>query len=106
MTRSQLVAALAAHFPNLTQADAAVSVKLIILAAIGDTLAEGARVEIRGSGSFDTRHRTGRTGRNPATSQIVQVRAKSVPHFKPGRELHERVGDEGAQARCARTSLE
>jgi integration host factor subunit beta len=80
MTRSQLVAALAAHFPNLTQADAAVSVKLI-LAVIGDTLAEGARAEI---GSFDTRYRTGRTGRNPARSQIVQVRAKSVPHFKPG----------------------
>jgi len=97
MTRSELMAAIAARFPSLTHTDAEVSV-LLILKATSDSLARGERVEIRDFGSFDIHHRPARKGRNPATGKSVQVPAKSVPHFKPGKELRERVTAAASQA--------
>ena len=90
MTRSELVAALAARFPNLMVKDADISAKEI-LDAIGDALVHGNRVEIRGFGSFGLNYRGSRKGRNPRTGEAVRVAPKYVPHFKAGKEMRERV---------------
>jgi integration host factor subunit beta len=58
---------------------------------VGDQLAMGGRVELRGFGAFSTRERDARTGRNPRTGESVEVDAKRVPYFKPGKEMRERL---------------
>lgn len=90
MTRTELIARLAAHFPQLTAKDAELSVKAI-LDGMTEALARGGRIEIRGFGSFGLNHRPPRIGRNPRTGVVAPVPAKWVPHFKPGRELRDRV---------------
>ena len=90
MTRSDLIAALAARFPKLMDKDAEISVKEI-LDTIGQSLARGDRVEIRGFGSFDLNHRPARIGRNPKTGEKVQVPPKYVPHFKVGKDMRDRI---------------
>ena len=90
MTRSELIEALAARFPQLTTQDAEVAVKELI-EAISQALETGQRVEIRGFGSFSLNYRAPRTGRNPKTGEKVEVPGKNVPHFKPGKELRDRV---------------
>lgn len=90
MTRSELIDALAARFPQLTVQDAEVAVKEL-LDAIAEALIKGQRIEIRGFGSFSLNYRLPRTGRNPKTGAKVDVAAKYVPHFKPGKELRDRV---------------
>ena len=59
--------------------------------SIVDQLASGGRVELRGFGAFSTRSRDSRTGRNPRTGAAVDVKAKRVPYFKPGKEMRERL---------------
>jgi len=90
MTRSELTARLSARQPELSAADCAHSVQ-VILDALGAALAAGERVEIRGFGSFSLSRRAPRAARNPKTGDVVRVPAKSVPHFKAGKELRERV---------------
>ena len=90
MTRSDLIAALASRFSQLTAKDAEIAVKEI-LDAIGNSLAHGGRVEIRGFGSFSVNYRPARNGRNPKSGETVSVPAKYVPHFKAGKEMRERV---------------
>lgn len=90
MTRSDLVEALAAKFPQLTQRDADMAVKAI-LDAMGDALIKGHRIEIRGFGSFTVNHRAPRLGRNPRSGESVAIPEKRVPHFKPGKGLREAV---------------
>ena len=90
MTRSDLIAALASRFPNLMAKDAEIAV-LEIIEAVGQALAHGDRVEIRGFGSFSLNYRPPRVGRNPKTGEKVQVPAKYTPHFKAGKEMRERV---------------
>ena len=90
MTRSELIAALAQRFPQLVQKDAELAVSEI-LTAITEALSKGHRIEIRGFGSFALNYRPPRTGRNPKTGESVSVPGKHVPHFKPGKELRERV---------------
>ncbi len=90
MTKSELVDLIAHRHEGITRKEAEVVVNTI-LAAIGDALASGDRVELRGFGSFTTRKRNARIGRNPKTGESVHVPAKVVPHFKPGKELRERV---------------
>ena len=90
MTRSDLIAAQAARFQNLMVKDAEVAVKEI-LDAIGHTLAQGGRIEIRGFGSFSLNYRPPRMGRNPKSGDAVLVPAKYAPHFKAGKEMRERV---------------
>lgn len=92
MTRSELISKLATRFPQVIAQDAEASVK-IILEAIGNTLINGNRVEVRGFGSFSLHVRPPRLGRNPKTGQKVSVPEKRVPHFKPGVELRERVNN-------------
>lgn len=88
--RSELIAKLASRFPQLTQADADLSVKTI-LDAISIRLAQGGRAEIRGFGSFSVHSRPPRLGRNPKTGERAPVPEKIVPHFKAGVELRARV---------------
>jgi integration host factor subunit beta len=89
MNRSELVQALAAKY-QLTNGDATETVK-IVLEAIAESLENGDRVEIRGFGSFHVIERAARIGRNPKTGESVSVPSKKIPHFKPGKELKERV---------------
>jgi integration host factor subunit beta len=81
---------LAKRFPTLDHADAKKAVTLIF-ESITETLARGNRAEIRGFGSFNVMQRQSRIGRNPRTGEKVAVPAKSIPHFKPGKDLRERV---------------
>ena len=90
MTKSELIAKLAARYPQLVAKDAEAAVKTI-LDAMTTALEKGRRIEIRGFCSFQINHRPGRTGRNPKTGVEVHVPAKFMPHFKAGRELRERV---------------
>ena len=90
MTRSELIDSLAARFPQLTAQDAEVAVKELLDALTG-ALIQGQRIEIRGFGSFSLNYRQPRTARNPKTGEKVDVPAKYVPHFKPGKELRDRV---------------
>jgi integration host factor subunit beta len=90
MTRSELIARLAERYPQLVAKDAEFAVRTI-LEAMARTLADGHRIEIRGFGSFALSHRPPRVGRNPKSGEKVMVPGKRVPHFKPGKELRERV---------------
>ena len=63
----------------------------MMLDHMAEALAEGERIEIRGFGSFSLHYRAARLGRNPKTGEKVELLAKYVPHFKPGKELRERV---------------
>ena len=58
---------------------------------MASTLQNGDRIEIRGSGNFSLHYRAPRVGRNPKTGDKVELTGKYVPHFKPGKELRERV---------------
>jgi integration host factor subunit beta len=88
MTRSDLIQAIASRFPQLTANDSAIAVKEI-LNAIGQAIARGDRVAIRGFGSFGLNFRAARTWRNPKSREIVQVMPKHIPHFKAGKRLRE-----------------
>jgi len=90
MTKSELIAKLAARFPQLVAKDADYAVKMM-LDAMTAALARGDRIEIRGFGSFALNYRPPRTGRNPKSGEKVLVPEKYVPHFKAGKELRERV---------------
>jgi len=90
MTKSELIEALAAKQNQLTQKDIDAAVKTL-LEHMSQALAAGERIEIRGFGSFSLHHRPARTGRNPKTGETVSLPAKHVPHFKPGKELRDRV---------------
>ena len=76
--------------PQLLAKDVDLAVK-VILDSMSATLSSGGRIEIRGFGSFGLNYRPPRLGRNPMTGDKVKVPAKFMPHFKPGRELRERV---------------
>lgn len=90
MTKSELIARLAARFPQLVAKDADFAVKMV-LDAMSEALARGDRIEIRGFGSFSLNYRPPRVGRNPKSGERVHVPEKFVPHFKAGKELRERV---------------
>ncbi len=90
MTKSELIAALSADNPHLTGKDVDVIVSTIF-DEITAALSRGERVELRGFGAFTVKHRNARTGRNPRTGVTVDVEEKSVPFFKAGKELRERV---------------
>jgi integration host factor subunit beta len=92
MTKSDLIEALSAKQSLLNYRDVELAVKLI-LEQMSDTLSEGERIEIRGFGSFTLHHRPPRIGRNPKSGESVKLDEKYVPHFKPGKELRERVND-------------
>ena len=90
MTKSELIARLAENYTQLVAKDAEFAVKTI-LDEMANALARGQRIEIRGFGSFALNVRPPRVGRNPKSGDKVMVQEKRVPHFKPGKELRERV---------------
>lgn len=92
MTKSELIEILARKQTQLAYKDVELSVKTM-LEHMAQTLADGERIEIRGFGSFSLHYRPPRIGRNPKTGEAVALEAKNVPHFKPGKELRERVNE-------------
>lgn len=92
MLRSELVAKLASENPDLKMEDLE-RVVSVILDEITLALQRGDRVELRGFGAFSVRKRKARIGRNPRTGETVSVEAKTVPFFRPGKELRARVND-------------
>jgi integration host factor subunit beta len=96
MTKAELVEKVASTI-KLSQKDTEVIVG-IILKSITDSLSAGDKVELRGFGSFRIRARKSRIGRNPKSGEPVEVPAKKVPFFKPGKELRERVDEYGSNS--------
>ena len=90
MTKSELIEILASKNSHLNYKDVELAVKSL-LEQMSQALATGQRIEIRGFGSFSLHYRPPRIGRNPKTGDAVVLSAKHVPHFKPGKELRERV---------------
>ena len=90
MTKSELIERIAARQSQLSSRDVELAVKTII-EQMAQTLSTGERIEIRGFGSFSLHYRAPRVGRNPKTGESVGLAGKYVPHFKPGKELRERV---------------
>ena len=90
MTKSELIEKIAAVQNQLSAKDVELAIKTM-LDHMADALARGDRVEIRGFGSFSPNYRSARVGRNPKTGEQVNLDGKYVPHFKPGKELRERV---------------
>ncbi len=92
MIKSELIAKLAEENPHLYQRDVERIVSTIF-DSISEALSHGDRVELRGFGAFSVKHRDGRIGRNPRTGESVEVPEKSVPFFKTGKELRERLNE-------------
>jgi len=90
VTKSELIEAIAARQTQLSSKDVELAVKTV-LEHMSQALASGERIEIRGFGSFSLHFRSPRRGRNPKTGDAVELTGKYVPHFKPGKELRERV---------------
>jgi len=92
MTKSELIEVLAAEQGHLAYKDVELAVRCV-LEQMSGALAAGERIEIRGFGSFSLHYRPPRMGRNPKTGDAVALSGKHVPHFKPGKELRDRVND-------------
>lgn len=92
MTKSELIERIADHQEQLSVKDIEIAVKTM-LEHMSQILASGERIEIRGFGSFSLHYREPRLGRNPKTGESVQLDGKYVPHFKPGKEMRDRVND-------------
>lgn len=92
MTKSELIEAVSQKQKHLMYKDVEYAVKTMI-EQMAQALASGERIEIRGFGSFSLHYRPPRLGRNPKTGTPVSLEGKYVPHFKPGKELRERVNN-------------
>jgi len=92
MTKSELIERIAERQDQLSPKDIELAIKLI-LEYMSQSLASGSRIEIRGFGSFSIHYRAPRLGRNPKTGESVQLEGKYVPHFKPGKELRDKVNE-------------
>jgi integration host factor subunit beta len=93
MIKSELVQRIATQNPHLYQRDVE-NIVNAILGEITSALAQGDRVELRGFGAFSVKSRPAREGRNPRTGARVSVDQKSVPFFKTGKEMRERLNRE------------
>ena len=90
MVKSELVRALNEKLPDLQARDVELALNCM-LGQMADALAQGERIEIRGFGSFDLHHRPPRIARNPKTGEAINLPAKVALHFKPGKEMRDRV---------------
>jgi integration host factor subunit beta len=90
MTKSELIDQIVSQQSQLSAKDVELAVKAII-SYMSEVLSGGGRIEIRGFGSFSLHYRAPRVGRNPKTGEPVELSGKYVPHFKPGKELRDRV---------------
>jgi len=93
MIRSELIKKLEAENPDLKPVEVEKIVDLFFSQII-QRLADGGRVELRGFGAFSARARNPRMGRNPRTGDSVDVPAKKVPYFKPGKEIREKLNSD------------
>jgi integration host factor subunit beta len=106
MTKSELIEVIAKEQSHLAYRDVELAIKCMI-EQMSQALASGDRIEIRGFGSFSLHFRPPRLGRNPKTGEAVALAGKHVPHFKPGKELRERVNealDEQAAAAASQSA--
>ena len=92
VTKSELIEGLARKQSHLAYKDVELAVKTLI-EEMSNALSGGERIEVRGFGSFSLHFRPPRVGRNPKTGESVALPGKYVPHFKPGKELRERVNE-------------
>ncbi len=92
MTKSELIERIVNHQGQLSSRDVELAIKTM-LEQMAHALAAGERIEIRGFGSFSLHYRAPRVGRNPKTGESVRLGGKYVPHFKPGKELRDRVNE-------------
>lgn len=90
MTKSELIEVLCRRQAHLKADDVELAVKTL-LEMMSGALTQGDRIEVRGFGSFSLHFRPPRLGRNPKTGESVALPGKHVPHFKPGKELRDRV---------------
>jgi integration host factor subunit beta len=90
VVKSELVQVLKEKLPELQQRDVELAVNCM-LTQMADAIAKGERIEVRGFGGFDLHHRAPRTARNPRTGESVDLPAKVKVHFKPGKEMRDRV---------------
>lgn len=102
MTKSELIEALANKQTHLAFKDVELAVKCMI-EQMSEALASGERIEIRGFGSFSLHYRPPRIGRNPKTGESVSLASKHVPHFKPGKELRDRVDEAKEKVKIRKT---
>jgi integration host factor subunit beta len=92
MTKSELIEKIAISQDQLPPRDVEQAVRMI-LERMANALVSKQRIEIRGFGSFSLHYRAPRTGRNPKTGDSVTLSGKYVPHFKPGKDLRDRVNN-------------
>ncbi len=92
MVKSELIQRITERQDNLSLKDVELSINHL-LEVMSDTLSNGDRIEIRGFGSFNLHYRPPRRAHNPKTGERVFTAAKHTPHFKPGKELRDRVND-------------
>ena len=92
MTKADLVETVAKE-AEMTKKDAEQLVEIIFDSIVG-TLNKGEKIELRGFGSFRVRERDARKGRNPKTGEAVNIPAKRVAYFKPGKDLKELINKE------------
>ena len=97
MVKSELVRALNEKLPDRQLDDVELAVNCI-LTQMADAIAKGERIEVRGFGGFDLHHRPPRIARNPRTGESVDLPAKVKVHFKPGKEMRDRV--DAARGQC------
>ncbi len=90
MIKSELIATLAATMTHMPEKQVTDSINHM-LELMSAALINGERIEIRGFGSFSLHYRPPRNAHNPKTGEKVMTAAKYSPHFKPGKELRERV---------------
>jgi integration host factor subunit beta len=95
MTRSELMAKISTKYPTFTLAEVESVVKCI-LEGMEEALVTGRRIEVRGFGSFSVKRQRQRQARNPKTGDSVFVEEKCKIHFKPGKELRDRVNNKVA----------
>lgn len=95
MVKSELIQRMTERQDNLPLKDVELSVNHL-LEVMSETLSNGDRIEIRGFGSFNLHYRPPRRAHNPKTGERVFTEAKHTPHFKPGKELRDRVNESRA----------
>ena len=100
MLKSELVRALNEKLPELQVKDVELALNCI-LRQMADAIVQGERIEIRGFGSFNLHHRPPRVARNPKTGEAINLPAKVALHFKPGKEMRDRVN--AARDKCGIT---
>jgi len=105
MTKSELIEVIARAQSHLAYRDIELAVKCMI-EQMGQALASGERIEIRGFGSFSLHFRPPRMGRNPKTGGAVSLPGKHVPHFKPGKDLRDRVNTRYQELQASQEAYE